>query len=207
MPVLEAETIVHDFIIENTGTAILEIRRIKTGCGCITSNYTPQLAPGATGSVSISVDTAGYGGREMKQTILLETNDPEQPQATLKLRCRVQRFAEIMPRHILLKGTSGETICARVRVTPTAAYPFRITGIKTDRPGNIRVEVEEAPDGKRGDYVLRVTNLKTEAKRYVDAIILSTDSDLRPELRIRVYGAIGRGHGDPTGTRKDTGSQ
>jgi hypothetical protein len=39
-------------------------------------------------------------------------------------------------------------------------------------------------------YVLTVENLKNDKGRYFDTIKLTTDSKLRPEIKIHVYGYI-----------------
>jgi len=40
------------------------------------------------------------------------------------------------------------------------------------------------------EYVLTVENLKNDTGRYFDTIKLATDSKLRPEIKIYVYGYI-----------------
>jgi hypothetical protein len=39
-------------------------------------------------------------------------------------------------------------------------------------------------------YELRVENLRQKTGRYYDTIILKTDSKIRPELDVRVYGNL-----------------
>jgi hypothetical protein len=61
------------------------------------------------------------------------------------------------------------------------------------KEGNVNVEMVEEPvsdAGERKRYKLTVTNLKREKARYFDTIVLKTDSDVRPELKISVYGNI-----------------
>jgi hypothetical protein len=40
------------------------------------------------------------------------------------------------------------------------------------------------------EYVLTVENLKNDTGRYFDTIKLTTDSKIRPEIKIYVYGYI-----------------
>jgi hypothetical protein len=50
--------------------------------------------------------------------------------------------------------------------------------------------VEESKQSHGTAYEVQVENLKKEPGSYYDAIILETDSELKPEFEIRVYGHL-----------------
>ena len=55
---------------------------------------------------------------------------------------------------------------------------------------NIKYHLEETTVSDTPAYQLNIENLKTDAGRYFDAIILETDSKIRPQLNVRVYGYL-----------------
>jgi hypothetical protein len=89
-----------------------------------------------------------------------------------------------------LNGFTGDLIKRTVKIIPEKKYPFKIVGDRTVHKKYIRYELEEASRSKKTGYVLTVANLKRQRGRYVETIRLKTDSKIRPEIRIRVYGNI-----------------
>jgi hypothetical protein len=54
----------------------------------------------------------------------------------------------------------------------------------------IRYALEKNKSSEKIEYVLTVENLKNDTGRYFDTIKLTTDSKIRPEIKIYVYGYI-----------------
>ena len=69
-------------------------------------------------------------------------------------------------------------------------YPFQITGTKAEQGKHIQFELKQVTRENRPAYVLTVENMKKTEGRYSDRIWLYTDSTIRPELSIWVYGQI-----------------
>src|SRR5256885_282454 len=63
------------FPVRNTGTAPLQLEA-HPGCGCLIASSDSLLAPGETGAVKVTLQTAGLQGAFAKY-IELVTNDPE----------------------------------------------------------------------------------------------------------------------------------
>ena len=55
---VEGEDVRHDFVIMNKGTEMLQVRDIKSTCGCTTVSYSKTIFPGGTGKISMKVDTS-----------------------------------------------------------------------------------------------------------------------------------------------------
>jgi len=74
---------------------------------------------------------------------------------------------------------------------PEEKYPFRILEVTARNGSHIRQDLQETEisKGKKG-YLLTVENIKQEAGRYFDTVILKTDSQIQPEISISVYGNI-----------------
>jgi hypothetical protein len=93
---------------------------------------------------------------------------------------------------LLLRGNVGEPVIGTVTIFPDPKYPFKILEIKPKTGGDIRVIMEEKTDSgtRKNSYVLTVENLKKEPGRYYDIIEVKTDSPVKPEFQISVYGQI-----------------
>lgn len=139
------------------------------------------------------MDTSGFGGRKLQKTATVFTNDPENQKVDLIIRGDVKEFATIQPSRVRMAGKVGDDVSTTVTVTPAEEFPFSVLEVKPLKEGNVKVELEEAPESEeaaRKQYKVTVTNLKQEKARYFDTIVLKTDSDVRPELKISVYGNI-----------------
>ena len=56
--VWSGDKIEHTFDVRNTGEGILKISSVKPSCGCtVAPNYSREIAPGATGQISILINT------------------------------------------------------------------------------------------------------------------------------------------------------
>jgi hypothetical protein len=102
----------------------------------------------------------------------------------------INNFVRIIPNRITLRGFAGDPIVRTVKIIPEEKYPFKMVGDRTVRKRYIRYELEEAEQSEQKEYVLTVANLKKQKGRYFDTIKLKTDSNIRPEIRIPVYGNI-----------------
>lgn len=102
----------------------------------------------------------------------------------------INNFVTIIPNRVTLRGFTGDSTVRTVKIIPEEKYPFKMVGDRAVRKKYIRYELEEAKRSEKTEYVLTVANLKKEKGRYFDTITLKTDSKIRPEIRIRVYGNI-----------------
>src|SRR5262245_14287626 len=57
------DTLHHDFVIANVGTAVLLITNVQPGCGCTTAEkWDREVPPGKTGIIPIQFNPANFGG-------------------------------------------------------------------------------------------------------------------------------------------------
>jgi len=121
---------------------------------------------------------------------MVTTNDKKNLRVRLAVAGYVEKFVNIAPRIIRLRGYVGRTIKAVVKIVPEKKYPFKIIGSGSINPKNIRFTLQEAKHPGRTGYILIVENLKKEKGRYYDMISLKTDSKIKPLIKINIYGNI-----------------
>ena len=126
----------------------------------------------------------------MTKNTAVYTNDKTRPQQDLVISGQVEKFVTIRPQHANMRGIVGDTIKGSVTIIPEKKYPFKITNLRAKDGKNIKYQLEETKIADTTAYKLNIENLKTDAGRYYDAIILETDSKIRPQLNVRVYGYL-----------------
>jgi len=125
----------------------------------------------------------------MHKSITVETNDPVRPTLFLHISGLVDRLYTISKENIHLRGKAGTEITQVLTVVPEEESPFRILNAEMKDGRYVALSWGEYR-GKNGPgYRIRVTNLR-EKGRYVDTIRLKTDSDLKPEIRVKVFGNV-----------------
>ncbi len=90
--------VAHTFRLENVSDHTVQIEKVEPTCGCIVSENSPtELAPGATGDVSVTVNLAGPPGKFLKfVNVRLKT----EPAAILNLA--IQGTVEVSPAFYLV---------------------------------------------------------------------------------------------------------
>ncbi|MBI9092009.1 MAG: DUF1573 domain-containing protein [Desulfobacterium sp.] len=183
----EGEDMCHDFVIMNKGTEVLQVRDVKSTCGCTTVSYSKTIPPGGTGIISMKVDTRGYGGKNLRKSIAVLTNDTATPEYRLTVSGPVKKFVTIDPPVLRFRGKIGDKLESVVNIIPERKYPFSITKIRARNGKNIRYELsEKTSTAGAKEYSVTVANVKKDAGSYYDVLILETDSKIQPEIKISV---------------------
>lgn len=154
------------------------------------ASYPRQIPAGGEGTVSIKVNTSGYGGRDLKKHIEVFTNDPAAPRITFAITGKVLNFARVEPAYARLVGVAGSDIKKTVTIFQEKGYPFKITDAKARNGANITFDLKEFSNASGEGYTLTIENRKTDAGRYADTVILTTDSTIKPTINVPVYGQI-----------------
>jgi hypothetical protein len=126
----------------------------------------------------------------MRKTAGVYTNDKTRPRQDLIITGQVETFVTIRPQHANMRGYVGDPINSTVTIIPEMKYPFKILNSHAQDGKYIKYQLEETKEFDVTAYRLDIENVKTDAGRYYDAIILETDSKLRPKINIRVYGYL-----------------
>lgn len=188
---VDGEKVVHDFVIKNTGKAVLEIQKVKTAWGCTAVSYPRQLPPGGEGKISIKVDTKNNGGKRITKVITVTTNDPNNKVTDLLISGNVEKVLTITPREVKLTGEAGKPITSEIIIKPEKKFPFKITGIKAKRGENFSFSYKKKKLKEGGEgFVLTITNKKKDKGRFTDSLTIETDSKYRPSLHLHVVGNL-----------------
>ena len=103
---------------------------------------------------------------------------------------RVEKFVTISPREVKLYGPAGNPIKAMVRIIPEKKYAFRILEARAKYGKHIDFKLQEGKGLQNGTYVLMIENKATVKGRYWDTVYLKTDSKIRPQINVNVFGYI-----------------
>jgi hypothetical protein len=109
---------------------------------------------------------------------------------SISIRGPVEKFAKIKPAIVSLRGYTGATIKRTIAIRPFPKYPFKITDIKAKHGKFIKFDLKGDPTPGNNGYLLTVENTKHDRGSYQDTIIVKTDSKLKPELSLPVYGFV-----------------
>ncbi|MEP0860485.1 MAG: DUF1573 domain-containing protein [Ignavibacterium sp.] len=87
--VKEGTTVSHTFELVNKGTDILNIKDVRTSCGCTAALVSSsELKPGEKGTLKVDLDTKGRQGK-MSRTISIMSNDSEQSTKVITIYAEV----------------------------------------------------------------------------------------------------------------------
>jgi hypothetical protein len=92
--VKEGVVVSHTFKFTNKGKDTLDIKDIKTSCGCtaaLVSNK--KINPGKEGTIKIDLDTKNREGR-MSRTVTVTSNDPEEPNKVITIYAEVAKTSK-----------------------------------------------------------------------------------------------------------------
>jgi len=185
---LEGTMVSHTFTIKNTGQGYLDIRGVKTSCGCTTGNPSKtHVAPGDTSDIAVSFDTHFQKGHQVR-TITAFTNDPDNPQVAMTMQGIVKKQVEAEPGEVsfgnVKKGTEYTREVVVNDLNPRG--PFQV-GPVSNSNSSIKVVQEKRPDGKPG-AMLKVSLLKTmPVGPFDDTIKITTN---RVPLQVDVFGTV-----------------
>ena len=138
----------------------------------------------------MKVSTNNRGGKKLLKTATIYTNDKKNPQLKLSIIGEVEKFVTIQPSQVRLHGVTGQEIKRRVTIIPTPKYPFKITKARVRNGKDISYQLSEENSENGKKYALTVENKRMQKGSYFDIITLETDSKIKPELHIRVYGQL-----------------
>jgi hypothetical protein len=89
--VKEGQVMQYTFSFKNTGTADLEIKDVKTSCGCTAAVISNKIIkPGDEGSLKIEFDTANRSGKTSK-IITVTSNDADEFQKILTIYADISK--------------------------------------------------------------------------------------------------------------------
>ena len=121
--VVQGELLHHTFVLRNEGTAPLKVLKVTSNCGCTSTHFSDEIAPGEEGSVTLEIDTSDLFGEMIRKNATIFTNDPAAAQLTTWLKGAVVPI--LVPSSALLKisGLYGEEKAGRFQLLPGTPRP------------------------------------------------------------------------------------
>jgi hypothetical protein len=95
----EGSTVVHSFIIKNTGLKALRLKSLKASCGCSKAEA-EKLVLRCGETCKITLKYKAQSRLKDTITLLLTTNDPRKPHSRLTMTCRIRLAVFWYPKSI-----------------------------------------------------------------------------------------------------------
>ncbi len=171
----------HVFTLKNTGLSPIQIEKIDIDTPGVTARFSPAVAPGAEGKITLEWNTSRAEG-EVRGTATLYTNDSAVPQRRLTFKALIQPPIEFRPYPaVYFTAYADQSPEKMVRIINHEDQPLRITRI--DAPKRLNVSLAEVRPGREFELRVRVQS-GGPLGRTSEPIILITDSAARPTLDI-----------------------
>jgi hypothetical protein len=198
----------HEFTLTNEGGQPLILSRSRNSCGCCTCLCEAQLPeqgsipPHQSATVTLQWKIKQYTGN-YQQSETLTTNDPQQPEVTLRVTGRVTPTVRVVPTQlvfsrvpsgqpavgeILLYGYRPQPlqIVSREFSDPATAAAFQLT-LQPLTPDQLAAEADA-----RSGYLLRIeVQPRLAGGPFQQQIVLHTNVDSAPTVEIPVQGTVG----------------
>jgi hypothetical protein len=86
------EAVSHTFSVKNTGTAVLQIKKISTSCACTTAEIDlKNIGPGQSAIMVVTFDPNKMDEIEenVYRIVYIKSNDPDHPEVEVEVRATV----------------------------------------------------------------------------------------------------------------------
>jgi len=181
----------HDFIVKNAGDAELEIKNVKTSCGCtVAQPEKKNLAPGEETKIKTTLTLKGRQGAVSK-TVTVESNDPRDPMYKLELKGNAVAAITIEPRTVNFGPiTDNEPHTQTVSIKSSKPeITFKIESVDTSAAQQVKAELKTVEEGKAYEVALSLAE-NLPVGNMNGRITLKTDDPQRPTLQINVFAQI-----------------
>jgi len=185
------------FDLVNEGDAKLVIKAVRPTCGCTVADFDAEIAAGATGQIKAKLDTKDFA-RPVSKSILVMTDDPQNPTVTLVIKADIRPFVEILPRPLIrfnavLHEPMNQTF---IVVGADPEQTMKIKSVESSVPfiaTSVRqLAGDELVEGKsKSQYEVTISLTDDTPVGPVNAV-LSVNTDLKeaPTVPVKVYGVV-----------------
>jgi hypothetical protein len=96
-PAAGTDSAIATFKYENKGTTPINIKAVRTSCGCTTAALKKNdVAPGEKGEIVATLKTGDRTGQQVK-TVTVDTDDPKNLQVVLTLKANIAQLLDLQP--------------------------------------------------------------------------------------------------------------
>ncbi len=140
------------FKFTNVGGDVLEIKNVKTTCGCTVAKLTKKkYAPGKSGEIEVSFK-AGVGTAPVQKRIHVLSNDKKHPSVALTIQASVAKIVEHKPETLNLSLKKENAGCPEIKLRSLDGKRFSITQFKSSPDG---ITADFDPNQKATEFVLK----------------------------------------------------
>ena len=186
--IYKGQKVEYIYEFENRGKDILEIKKVKTSCGCTAAMLTNDtIPPGETGEIKATFSSGSLSGN-IKKSITVVSNDPDTPKYRLTISGEIIKDLIIKPENIDFGSVSvGEKTSKTISIKSQTEPDFKIKKITPSKPFINATIVGE----KNGEYVIKIA-LKHNPVigRFSGGIYLETNSQIQEKVNIPFFGEI-----------------
>lgn len=120
------------FEFKNTGQGTLRISQVKTCCGVKARGVEngQEYAPGKGGVLELDCMFGSYPG-DLRRTVHVYTNDPDQNVVALALKAKIVRRVDYKPQRLRLFLRQENGGCGEITLTSLDGRPFSISGFRS----------------------------------------------------------------------------
>src|SRR6266498_1265725 len=181
------ELVKHEFVFTNIGTATLEIKDVRPGCGCTTAGtWDKRVESGKTGVIPLQFNSASYSGTVAKSTTV-SCNDPGQSNVVLLMRGSLWKPIDVTPSMAVFNlSTDNLTKQSRVlRIVSNLDEPVTLSAPQcTNRA--FQTELKTVRPGK--EFELHITAVPPfPATALTVPVTMKTSSAQIPTLSVNAY--------------------
>lgn len=133
--VAKGDVVEANFKLVNQGSETLLVKAVRPTCGCTVADYDREIPAGGEGFVKAKLDTADFSGAVSK-SILIMTNDPQDPTVTVVIKANVKPYVEVLPRPLMrFNAVKSEEMVQNVTVVSgDEESEFDVTGVESSVP-------------------------------------------------------------------------
>jgi hypothetical protein len=179
------------FTIHNKGKGVLKLLGVSTTCGCAATVLdTNEVPPGGTARLSVAFRSGSFVG-SVEKHLIVQSDDPQQPQATLTIRAKVNPVYVIEPPVVNLgELPRGQGAVREVTVRDAKGRPFGIPSVTVSHE-DLKAELSPNDGGQHAEYRIRVTlDPKRNIGLFNFLVIPQTDRPQFPRPMILISGAV-----------------
>ncbi|MBI2837436.1 MAG: DUF1573 domain-containing protein [Acidobacteria bacterium] len=188
--VIQGKPVEHTYVIENKGTATLNIVSVQPSCGCTTAPITQnQIEPGKSAEIKAKFDSTRFEG-VVHKTINVSSNDPQTPGYQLELTGTIVKLYETIPNQISFqrvnKNTDFET---QMTLKGNEGRKPKITSVAVEGEQFFDARFVKKPDAD--EYVIFLKLKPGSEPHFVNGTLVVNleDPDL-PSMHIPFHGQI-----------------
>lgn len=189
------QTVEHDFVLRNGGTAVLKIENVRASCGCTTAAMAKdEIQPNEEVSVHATLNLKGRQGPQTK-AITVISNDPENPSFQLRITGESIASISIEPMAVQFGRVEDDNPReATVTISSQKEHvTFKVLSAELDGLDFIQHEIKEVEAGKKYEMLVK-TSPNLPVGNHNGRFIIRTDSAERAVIwlpvSLQVIGAL-----------------